>query len=253
MKRGIIIFLFVFIISIGISLAGNYGAGAYGRGTYGTGEAADVTTAAPVETGGGSYSGAPPSPTAFSSITSVNVEQGELAALSIAQSASLIIKNVEHLVDIKEIGEDFVRLWIYSEPEPVEIILKVGKRAHADIDNDTIADVSIELRGIDNGYAFLYFKELKGVKEIKLPKGEKVVEEKITGEQVIELPKIKLEVKKTWAILLEGFENFVKNNVDYLINNVKAKKSWLIPSLIVSILLLSFFIMSLRFCLKKKS
>lgn len=206
-----------------------------------------TTVTTPSPTGGGSYSGTPPSPTAFSSTTSVDVSTGDFVALSVAQGASFIVKNVEHFVDVKEIGEDFARLWIYSEP--VEVLLKVGKRASVDVDNDTLTDVSVELRGISNGYALLYFKELKGTQEVKLPEGQKVLVEE-PGQKPLELPKLELLPKigaKTFLmIVIENFESWIKNMVQKITNN----KYWLTLSLLLIVLL---FVGSFKHYLRKPS
>lgn len=204
----------------------------------------------------GTYSGASPSPTKFSSVTSVDVSKGELAVLTTAQSASFIKKGTKYIVDLKELGEDFVRVWVYSpDPdkisEPIQAIISVGKRANIDLYGDGFADISIELRGIKNNNAFLYIKELKKP-EISIPTGQQVV-----IEEQFELPKITLIPKvwtqeKFWRGLLQDFEKFVKANVDYWINQAKTKKSWLLPSLAFTALLLVFFIISFRFYLKRK-
>ena len=200
----------------------------------------------------GTYSGAPPSLTKFSSTMSIDVGQGELAVFTIAQSGSFTAKGTEHIIDIKEIGEDFVRIWVYSEP--IEIILNEGKRANVDLDGDGWADVRIELRGIKNNNAFLYVKELKGPSKlsIPIPTGEQVV-----VEEQFELPKITLVPEdlmsgKAWLEVLHNFEKLVRTNVDYWISQAKTKKSWLLPSLAFIALLLLFFVRSFSFYLERK-
>lgn len=214
-----------------------------------------TTTPAPAATGGGSYSGVPPSSTAFSSTTSVDLSTGDFVALSTAQNAMFTVKGIDYVADVKEIGEDFVRIWIYCSPEsikqiePIEVILKVGKRASVDVTNDTLADVSIELRSISNGYAFLYFKEIKNAEEVKLPEGQKVLVEE-SGQEPLQMPKLELLPKigpKTFLMMvIETFESWVKNMVQNAVNN----KQYSIP---VSLLILLLIVFSFRHYLKNPS
>jgi hypothetical protein len=209
----------------------------------------------------GTYSGAPPSPTKFRSTTSVDITEGELAVFTLAQSGSFLHHGIRYIVDLKQIGEDFVKVWVYSpEPtkqtKPIEAIINTGKRANIDVDGDSWADVSIELRAIKDSDAFLYFRALKGPSKISIPTGKQVVEE-----ELFELPKITLLPKdllsenvleKAWVKTLQDFQSFVKANVDYWISQAKTKKSWLLPSLAFIALLLLFFVRSFSFCLQRK-
>lgn len=218
----------------------------------------------PVETPGGSSSGGAPSPTEFSSVTSVDVVKGEFAVFTTAQSADFTSKGVSYVVDIKQIGEDFVRVWVYSpEPtnqtKPIEIIISVGKRVNIDLDGDSWADVSVELRYIKDGNAFLYFKELKsqGPSKISIPTGKQVFVEEV-GEEDFELPKITLIPEgltptKIWMKILQDFERFIKEKVDYWMSQIKTKKSWLLPSAAFISLLFLFFVKSLSFYRQRKS
>jgi len=175
-----------------------------------------------------------------------------LVALTTAQGASFTAKGTEHIIDIKEIGEDFVRIWVYSEP--IEIILRIGKRANVDVDGGGWADVRIELRGIKNNNAFLYVKELKGPSKfsIPIPTGEQVsVEEQFDLPEITLLPR-GLMSGKAWLEVLHDFEKLVRTNVDYWIGQAKTKKSWLLPSLAFTAILLLFFLRSFSFYLQKK-
>jgi len=186
---------------------------------------APTTSITPSPTGGGSDSGAPPSLTEFSSVTSIDISKGNFIALTTAQGAGFTSKGVNYIADVKQIGEDFVKIWVYYPPEstkqiePVEAVISVGKRANIDLDGDSWADVSIELRGIKDGNAFLYFKELKsqGPSKISIPTGEQVFVEEV-GEEDFELPKITLSPKdliskKGFMGLLKNFESFVRSKV----------------------------------------
>ncbi len=247
----------------------------------------------PSPTARGSSSGASPSPTEFSSVTSVDVVKGGFAVFTTAQSASFASKGVNYIADVKQIGEDFVRIWVYYPPEstiqiePIEAAISVGKRANIDLDRDSWADVSIELRGIKDGNAFLYLKELRAPSKVSMPTGQQV-----SVQEGFELPEITLAPKdlipekalsgwlqnfgmflkgkveqfrpgrvtselkalvteKSWLKPLQDFENVARSNVDRWISNIKTKKSWLLPSAAFIGLLLLFFERSLTFYVQK--
>lgn len=121
-------------------------------------------------------------------------------------------------------------------------------------------DVSIEVRVVKDGNAFLYLKELKGPSkgnipaEAGIPTGQQVTvqEEQFEPPKISLLPKV-LVPDKFWWRLWGGFENFLKDKVDYWISNVKTKKSWLLPSAAFISLLFLFFVKSLSFYRQRKS
>jgi len=93
---------------------------------------------------------------------------------------------------------------------------------------------------------------LKGPTKTSIPKGEKVV-----IEEQFELPKItllpeSLALEISWMAALQNFEKFIQDKINYLIENVKTKKSWLISSVAALVTLLAFIIISFRFYLRKK-
>lgn len=206
-----------------------------------------TTTTTPSPTGGGSYSGAPSEPTSFSTTTSINVAAGEFVALSTAQNVRFTVKGTDYIADLKEISKDFVRLWVHSPPEairqiePIEFVINMGKRANVDLDNDNFAEVNIELRGISNGYAFLYFKETKSVEKIKMPEGQKVSVEE-PAQEPLQMPKLellpKIGVKTFLMMVIETFESWIKNLVQTAVDN----KYYSIPiaSLMLLLIILSF-------------
>ena len=203
---------------------------------------------------GGSYSGTSKSITKLSTTKAINIQKGKLEALTTAQDVTFKIKGNDHIVDIKQITQDTVKLWIYSlwiYSEPIEIILQVGKRANVDLDNDGWADVRTELRGIKNSHAFLYFKELQEPPQISIPEGKQA-----TIEEPLEMPRetseIKLMIEEAWTNTLNNVETTVQTNVDWCINKIKKNKLWLIPLIAAAGLILLFFAKSLKTYFQKR-
>jgi len=116
----------------------------------------------------GSYSGsAPTDVTSVSNIVSLDVKSGEIAALNVASSAKFTFNNKEYIIDVKEMTTDSVRLWVLTGP--IEVVVKKGKRTAVDLDKDGNDDIRIELREINQGFAFLYIKELPPPTKTTLP------------------------------------------------------------------------------------
>jgi hypothetical protein len=108
-----------------------------------------------------------------------NISYGIQINASFAQVFSFTIKEKEHIMQVGKITSDNVTLWIWSAP--IKVLLRVGETKQLDLDNNNITDLEITLNEIEDGKAFLFFKEIKEVtkapEEKPIPKEEKPLPE----------------------------------------------------------------------------
>jgi len=112
------------------------------------------------------------------------------------------IKNQEHTAQIKEVGNDTIKIQIESEPILSDI--KIGETKQFDTDGNGYLDLEITLNAIIDGVADLTYKEI----EENIP--EEQEQEEHTGEnrapELIEnIPDMEIEVGQSYRIDLSDY------------------------------------------------
>jgi hypothetical protein len=70
-------------------------------------------------------------------------------------------------MQVGKITSDNVTLWVWSAP--IKVLLKVGQKKQIDLDGNNFAELEILLSKIENGKAFLVFKEIEEEIEETVP------------------------------------------------------------------------------------
>lgn len=84
---------------------------------------------------------------------------GQSMPLAPAQLVHFKVEGEAHTATVATVGDDYASLVLASTPQTVR--LDVGQTGRYDVNGDSVADIAITLRGINNGVADLVFAATK--------------------------------------------------------------------------------------------
>lgn len=92
-------------------------------------------------------------------ISDVGYGEGFQKGVSVGAKFNFNVAREKHSVEVLEITEDSVTIVISSDHQIV-VTLSIGERIEVDLDGDGVDDTIVELRGITNGIADLFLKQI---------------------------------------------------------------------------------------------
>lgn len=104
-------------------------------------------------------------------------------ALGVGESTSVKINHVYHIITVLELKNNYVTLEIQSETLTVKV--STGETKEIDVDGDGVIDLTIYLKGVSNGKAYLTFTVIVP-KVVSAP--EPVISEPVVSEPVVVAP-----------------------------------------------------------------